>query len=377
MDDFEVKIDYMSVTFPLDIYENESVMFRVHEMVKLMANYLNVKNFEIAKAKYAQNNYNYQFSLGDSIILRLDGPLNDCYQKTCHLEMKGEGCRDFEKRNPDKTWINFILFLVELNARFKRIDIAIDDYSGTDVTMGWLLEKLDKKFYVSVFRSPYTQIGSIENGLTIQFGSHMSPIQLVIYDKKFERKKRHKECDKAYWVRYEMRFRDKKAESIAYLLTECYSEKAEGQYGTNFPTFAFEQLYRILDIKEENNYDEKSQYRVETDKRWKDFLMNVEKGSLPKPEEGVDKSFESYLKAASPYISMWLLIKYLKVLGDPYLFEIEIYKFMRDSLTFSKQRFQRLNMYLDQYNLKTIDDDMMAKLKEEFSGILNDKEMPF
>ena len=59
--------------------------------------------------------------------------MNDCYQKTCHLELKGEGCRDFEKRNPDKSWINFVLFLVQLNARFKRIDIAIDDFSGKDV----------------------------------------------------------------------------------------------------------------------------------------------------------------------------------------------------------------------------------------------------
>ena len=107
----EMKIDYFSATFPLDCDADDSVLFKVHEMVRLMAQYLNIKNFEIVKTKYAQNNFNYQYILGEHIILRLDGPLNDCYQKTCHLEMKGEGCRDFEARNPDKSWINFLLFM--------------------------------------------------------------------------------------------------------------------------------------------------------------------------------------------------------------------------------------------------------------------------
>ena len=49
-----------------------------------------------------------------------------------------------EVRNKDKTWINLILFMVELNARFKRIDIAIDDYEGKDVTLPWIMKKLNK-----------------------------------------------------------------------------------------------------------------------------------------------------------------------------------------------------------------------------------------
>ena len=148
----EIKIDYFSATFPLNCDADDSVLFKVHEMVKLMAQYLNVNNFEIAKTKYAQNNFNHQYILGEHMILRLDGPMNDCYQRTCHLELKGEGCRDFEKRNPDKSWINFMLFMVQLNARFKRIDIAIDDFSGKDVTIGWLWEKIQKKYYKRVLK---------------------------------------------------------------------------------------------------------------------------------------------------------------------------------------------------------------------------------
>ena len=376
MENLEIKIDYFSATFPLDVDADDSIMFKVHEMVRLIATYLNIKNFEILKTKFAQNNYNYQFQLGEFITLRLDGPMNDCYQKTCHIEMKGEGCRDFEVRNPDKTWVNFILFMAELNCRFKRIDIAIDDFKGEHVTLGWLMEKFSKKHYTSVFRSEAQPHGTIESGLSIQFGSTESPIQLVIYDKKAERKKRKKVCDKTYWVRYEMRFRNETADRMIYQLCKEYENPTEFT-GCNLQNFAFKQLYRIMDIKEDNNYDVKMQHKVNTDKRWLDFLQNVDKGILPKLEETVSKTFEDYMKAAQPYIVTWLLVRYLSVLKDPYLFEMEIFKFMRDELALSKKRFQRLNIFLNQMHLKTIDDAELALLKTEFAGIIDEKELPF
>ena len=374
MNEIEIKIDYFSATFPLDVDAGESVLFKVHEMVKLISTYLSIKNFEVAKCKYAQNNYNYQFNLGEFIILRLDGPMNDCYQKTCHLEMKGEGCRDFEARNPHKTWANFILFMAELNCRFKRIDIAIDDFTGKDVTIGWITEKvLQKKFYTSVFRNPPIPHGTLETGYSIQFGSNDSPIQLVIYDKKLEQIHRKKKCDKTYWVRFEIRFRNLIADKVALALIQAHENDDEFK----LQQFAFEQLYRVLDIKEDNNEDRRHMSRVPTDPKWKAFLQNVEKGVLPKAEDLIPKTFETFLKAAESYISTWLIVKYLDVCKDPYLFEMEIYKFMRDGLKFSKQRFQRLNMYLDQRHLKTLDDAEYAMLHEEFKGIVEDRELPF
>ena len=374
MEKIEIKIDYFSATFPLDCDADDSIMFKVHEMVKLMAQYLNVKNFEIVKSKYAQNNFNYQYVLGEYIILRLDGPMNDCYQRTCHLELKGEGCRDFEARNPKKTWSNFLLFMVQLNARFKRIDIALDDFEGNEVTLGWLYEKVSKKRYTSVFRSPVSPHGTLDSGLTLQFGSNDSPIELVIYDKLQERKKRKKECDKTFWVRYEMRFRNELAERIAHQLIS--NLKGE-DYESKFTKFTFEQLYRIIDIKEENNYSIQNQKKAKTDPKWKAFLDNVEKGILPKVEDTLPKTFNQYMKAAIPYVSMFLLLKYLEVDQVQELFEIEIYKFMKEQMKFSKQRFQRLNIYLNQLNIQTIDDFMMAELKEEFAGIISDRELPF
>lgn len=132
-------------------------------MVRCIATYLNIKNYEIIRTKYAQNNYNYQYFLGEYIILRLDGSLNSYYQRTCHLEMQGNACRDFENRNKDKNWVNFLLFMAQLNATFKRIDIAIDDLSGDVASHKWLLDKIKKRYYISVFKSKPKPIGTIED----------------------------------------------------------------------------------------------------------------------------------------------------------------------------------------------------------------------
>lgn len=367
MNEIEIKIDYFSVTFPLDLSANESTQFKVHETVEELSTYLNVQNFEIEKTKYAQNNFNYQYHLGEHIILRLDGPMNDCYQKTCQLELKGEGCRDFENRNPDKTWINLILFMIENNAKFKRIDIAIDDFNGKHITLSYLLNKIHQHHYTSIFKSRPKPLGTLEDGLTIQFGSNQSATELVIYDKKQERMKKRKYCDKDYWVRYEMRFRNESAEKMIYELIKS----------TNLQTLAYQHLYRILDIKKKNHYDLTQQHKVSTDSKWLDFLHHVQKGKLIKPTNLEAKTFTDYLKAASPYISIWLFVKYLQVLKDPYLFEMEIYKFMKNELTFSKKRFQRLNIFLNQYHLKPIDDIELANIKLELAKILEEKELPF
>ena len=74
-------------------------------------NHLNLKSFEVTEDAYATNNFKYQYKLGDYIILRCSGPINDMGFKTCQLEMKGEGCRDFERLCPNTTWYEYFIFL--------------------------------------------------------------------------------------------------------------------------------------------------------------------------------------------------------------------------------------------------------------------------
>ncbi len=379
MNTLEVKIDYFSATFPLNVDDQDSLLFKVHEMVRCISLYLNIKPFEILRTKYSQNNYNYQYMLGEYIILRLDGPLNSSYQRTCHLEMKGDACRDFETRNKDKSWINLILFMAQLNANFKRIDIAIDDFKGDVINLNWIKKKVEKHHYVSVFKSKPRPIGTIDEGMTIQFGGNDSEVELVIYDKKMERKHRKIQDSHVYWTRYEMRFRNNNAGRVAYKLASLYSKEEIPLYGTKIQQFAFEQLYRIVDFKSDNSFDVRNQYKAETDPLWLKFLNNVEKGELRKPEDDnpLPSSFESYLKQALPYATMLLVIKYYQLKKDNNLFDIEVRKMILNNLSFSKKRFQKLNIYLDQLSCKTIDDRELERLKEEFQGIIDDKELPF
>ncbi len=67
MNNIEVKIDYFSATFPLNVDDSDSLLFAVHETVRLIALYLNIKDEEIFLQKYSTNNYNYQYMLGEYI----------------------------------------------------------------------------------------------------------------------------------------------------------------------------------------------------------------------------------------------------------------------------------------------------------------------
>jgi len=373
----EIKIDYFSTTFPLQCDSDDSVRLRVDEMVMLIATYLNVKNFEIEYKSTAQNNFRYQVYLGEHIILRLDGPLNRYYQRTCNLEMKGQGCRDFENRNKEKTWLNLILFMVQLNCAFKRIDIAIDDYDGDIVNLKWLYDKvITKEQYVSIFKSKPKPIGTVKTGLTLQFGSNMSNTELVIYDKKAERAKKKDSYDGDYWTRYELRFRDENADAVAYKLASLYESK-DKTVGAKLQVFACEQLYRVLDIKEDNKYSKHDQNKANTDKLWLDFLDNVEKGTL-EILINKDPSVEEFKKMALPFWHMYNLLLYLESGRKLFVYDMESHKQMYDYMTnYSKHRFQRLNIYLHQLNIKTVDDDELQELKNEFKGIIEDEELPF
>ena len=289
--------------------------------------------------------------------------------------MKGEGCRDFELRNPDKTWVTLILFMVQLNAQFKRIDLAVDDYEGKDITLQDLLKKISKGQYTSVFKSPPLVFGSQKTGYTLQFGSTSSFQQLVIYDKKLEQKHKKQTTNQDYWVRYEMRFRQNNAKVIAYLITTLYPTN-EPPYGLNLQILAYEQLYRMLDIKQENNFSEENQKRAPTDSRWLSFLKNVEKGTLRKAE-APPSTLEVYSKTAIPYAITLLLIKYLLVQKDSYLFLLEILKFLYHNLDLSKERFYKLNTYLSQVGLTPLDNQGLHYLKKHLKNQIEEQELPF
>lgn len=371
----EVKFDYLSATFPLFVQGDDSERKVQEDVLIMVAKFLNVENYEMHRDDYTTNRFKYQYTLADNIILRLAGAVNNSGYKTCQLEMKGQGCREFEKRNKDKKWSDLFYFITELNGVFKRIDIAIDDFSGEAITNEYLYNKVLNKFYTSTFISKPTPMGTLENGLTIQFGSNNSPVQLSIYDKKRQLLKSKQIIEEDYWVRYEIRFRRDKAQAIAEKLLVEYDDE-ENYTGFNLLQLTQEQLYRVLDIKEDNNYSVEDQKKVDTDSSWLEFLNNVEKGTL-KSRDKVYADYEKHYEYAAPKGMFILLIKYLILKKDKNLFITEVFREMYKHSELKKEKFYKLNKYLIELGQPVLTDDELEQLQIEFFNEVQEREMPF
>ncbi len=176
-----------------------------------------------------------------------------------------------------------------------------------------------------------------------------------------------------------MRFRNDNAKRIAYLLSTLYQTNEENLYRLRLQKLADEQLYRILDIKQDNNYSEENQKKAPTDSKWLSFLNNVEKGALRKVEDDDIKqdTLEAYTKTAIPYAFALLVLKYMSVREDEYLWLLELLKFIYDNLDLSKERFYKINTFLKELNLPTLDNSSLLAFKQRLEQKIKEHELPF
>lgn len=373
----EILIDYLSLTFPLMVLAGDDEEAVKEETLNMFIEYLGVDLCEVEESGYAVNGFQEQWTIAKYITIRLCGPRNALGLKTCQLEMKGEGCREFERLSQGKTWHDFLTFLERLNPNYKRLDIAIDDYDGMDVNMKYLIHKFDNKYYTSVFKSPYKLITSLNKGDSITFGSTTSGTQLCIYDKKLEQMSKGKIVNKNYWMRYEMRFRQENAHTMVQALIYDYDDLSQEIYGMNLKLFTFQQLYRILDIKKDNNYNLEHQKNAPTDDLWKSFLENVEKGEFKRPEPRTLK-----LDNSTDYILPKFMIIFMSMLirgkGNFNLYEYAFYKDMYNlSGKISKAQFKRLNLFLKETGNEQITMDQYEYYRKQIYNKYMDMEVPF
>ena len=370
----EFKIDYFSVTFPLmfDIGDVEEIA--IDDKVELVGEFFNLTERLIKKEPRATNRYKVQYTLGENITLRLAGPLDSYGSKTCHLELKGEGCREFETRCPEKTWVDLMTFCNMLDAKATRIDIAIDDYSN-QLELNWLDKKLDNKYFISSIKNDPRPIGRYKKGFSVTLGSNDSPLQICIYDKKSEQLGRNKFVQEQSWTRYEMRYRGDKAKLLYSLLYKNLRVNKDNLTDA-FKKMSLGLLYKNLDIKEDNNYDVRTQYKVSTDKKWLDFIENAEKVVLP-PLPKRDVSIEKYLLRHKSTVAFYMYFMYFINGKDKEALEHEMFQTMRDELKLNRKKFHRLNLYLDKLGIKTLDDNDLDNLYTEINDIVIEKELPF
>ncbi len=371
-----IVIDYYRGTFEFRSSNNDNELDDVLSIVKGLASFMNFDDSDTFEMPYGKGRYKYLYRFGDSIDLYLKGPVNAYGLHTCSIELKGQGCREFERRNEEKTWYDFLLHLCGFyDINTTRIDIAIDDYEGKDVRFDWIKKKLDNKEYITTFKRKYYKIhGCNEEGYSLEFGSRTSSQMLVIYEKNKQQLHKNGECLQDYWTRFEMRFMHDKGQRVVNDLIDNY-KKSE----SDFTKFVFGIFYTMLDIKESSNYNDKNIYKEDTHPKWLRFLNDVEKATItkPDPKELRWNKFNNYVRSS---LNKFLLVKYI-IAGESYFqFNKEVLKELRvglDVIIEDKNKISQINGYLKDNGEKTISVSDIKNKMLELDKILDDLDVPF
>lgn len=202
-----------------------------------------------------------------------------------HLNMSGQGCRQFEQtfEKHGKTWQDvFELVLAQGRVNITRLDIALDDFKGY-----FSIKQLEKCIRDGCVCSRFPtarnfETISIESGRTISQTIYFGKTDVIIrfYDKAAERKEKgyvlKEEID--CWNRTELQLRDDRA--LAAVETIVNNSMELG-------TFVLGVLNRYVSFKKAGT--DKNRARWENTRWWASYLHNVGKIrlSLVAPDKSI------------------------------------------------------------------------------------------
>lgn len=102
-----ISFDYFKCSFPLIVRKEELSLAEVKRLKIEIAKFFNVAEEEITPAYIPK--YSDSYCLGENIILATGGPEFGNGFKSCYLELKGKGCREYEVRCPNKDWKDLLI----------------------------------------------------------------------------------------------------------------------------------------------------------------------------------------------------------------------------------------------------------------------------
>lgn len=365
----EISVDYFKCSFPIQVNKEELESQEQQRIIEDVSKFLNIPENDIRP--YYVNKYRKAKTLGEHIVLALSGPEFSTGYASCLIELKGQACREFEARNPDKTWYDIIkFFCIEYQGHMTRIDIAIDDF-GNNITFDYLNYKMDNKQFASVFRDhDVKHFGSIEKGRSLSLGSHSSTMQLMIYEKAKEIFTKGKELDFDfdYWIRYEMRFNQSKADDFIYTLIEK---------GEEFNKYTMSVFYSLLDIKDTNSREVEHVRKANTDPLWLSFLGNVEKCKIlhAKSYESSYVTYQNWIKQHAG--------KYVLYLLATHQFELEsvVTQLLQDAVDYAeeinKEKLKAINSNLRERKLLLLDENDIEKIRNDLIETIEERRLPF
>lgn len=270
-------IDYVKVQFPFSFNVQAPVWTRILEVLKVDANVYD--HDEIYRSGYLEG-YFYDANV---VILTGGNQGRADELETSVLELKGQACREFERR--DGSWKDLLGILLDnciinsvpgdVQGRF---DTAIDSINGR-ITYKNLANKVKRRDYVTCTRSLKSiesggeiAIPRIDNykggGWSFTFGGTATK-QLCIYDKLKEREANDREVFVESWIRYEARFFRRGAYDAMRHVYAALCMKEDSQAVAR----VISGLVRgIIEFKETNEYDLRNKSKARPWSRWVELL---------------------------------------------------------------------------------------------------------
>lgn len=212
--------------------------------------------------------------------------------------MSGSGCRNYENFLVinKETWFDFFARVCQYHVNFPRIDLAIDDHKPY-LNIPELI-RLTKQGLISSQLRNYSENASgelsesipVHKGNTLYLGSSNSDFRIVFYEKGYEQvEKFGKELDRN-WNRYELRFRQERANKVAQ---ELITRRDVAEIAMS----VLNGKIRFLEQPENKSTSRKRLYP--TYPPWKLFMQDIEKIKLTiQPQKKTLDSIWNWLESS-------------------------------------------------------------------------------
>ncbi len=186
----------------------------------------------------------------------------------CHVEMSGQGCRQYEAQFDVNPWQELFKTVLNANGNFTRLDLALDNIDGA-LNLKRIHDALrDHERQIRTIFSDWSRYekgsfraGEKITGETIYIGSTKSHIFFRIYDKAQET------GIDGEWIRFEIEMRNNRAQEVARLFISDI-------YVGCLATGIINNYFAII------NNDDSNKSRCTLQSWWAEWLQSTEKISL-------------------------------------------------------------------------------------------------
>lgn len=308
------------ISYGIDYEPLNSSIPLINKLLKKLKSYYNYYDLELIPG--GLYGYRYRMEVAEGITIYFFGSENKKGEKTTLIKITGKGCDRF---NNIDDWFELIGFLLsdEIEASVTRLDLAIDDFYGKEISYKKFFDVVKKKFFIRSGHpksKPHWHINDwndYDEGCTIDFYSPSSDVQLCVYNKKAEtRSKNNLDSNTPQWMRYEMRFFDEQAMSQIRNYYICLvNEKFDLNKCSSISQFLSSALYELLKLYNPCNDSNKSRWKELPE--WLDFIGELKYLSFERKKSNISKILKTKLYFENQYARF--LIKMYLTFGSEFL----------------------------------------------------------